>query len=937
MIPDTTLRELKALSGTSPYANRILSELHFAEALSKAHDGKYDGCVTAAAEALASAVREDGGVITKSSALHAESLLLPLQDAARAYRIHCVAHAHIDMNWMWGFQETASVTVDTFRTVLNLMREYPELTFAQSQASTYEIIEQYAPEMLEEIKARIREGRWEVSASTWVEADKNMSSGESLARHILYTKRYLSKLLEIPANSLQLDFEPDTFGHNVSVPEICAAGGVKYYYHCRGNAKLAPSVYRWRGRAGSELLVYREPHWYNADIEGDMLWDTPIQAKENGVPCFLKVYGVGDHGGGPTRRDLERLREIASWPIMPTLLFSTYGAYFAELEQYRDTLPVVEGEINFVFDGCYTSQAKIKRANRLAEARIYESEALCTEAAMLGAKDFSSTFCEAWKRILFNQFHDILPGSGVVDTREHAMGKFQDAMAYVGTNANIAMRSIADQIDTSASRLASDPASISEGGGVGYGVSNGEHYQMPQAERGSGVRRLLHFFNPTQYDFDGVSECTVYDWNEPADKAYFTDEDNHPVACKLLEDGTMYWGHHYKKFALHVRVPAFGYATYTLDRSPDQAPTLPLMPLQHERQDFVHECIVLENNHLRAVFDGRTAELCSLIDLTTDTELIKRPSAFFRLITENTLQGMTAWRVGDYMKIENLQQTANVSIEKIDTNGVRKSICFRFDFATRSSLSARITLDENSRFLQYDVTVDFHEVGTKSGIPQLNFALPFAYSASACRYDVPFGTVDRAPLNYDVPASSFAVPLSTGTDQASLMLISDSKYGFRFTDGMLALSLIRASYDPDPYPEYGVHHFRLGIGVCPAHASESELYRMADSFVHPISYCAATAQPHEGTLPFTHQLLRVSENLRVTALKTAEDGQGYVVRFYAPKDSGGEWSIALSKNVQSAFFTDLNETVIAPATFSGNTVFGTCTPNKVCTLLIQIK
>ncbi len=937
MIPYHELTFLKSFLNASPFATRIVSELHFAEALSTAQDGKYDDAVCAAIQALREAIDADGGVITKAAALRAEGLLMPLQAAAKEYRIHCIAHAHIDMNWMWGFQETVSVTVDTFRTVLNLMREYPTLTFAQSQASTYAIIEEYAPEMLDEIRHYIQEGRWEVSASTWVEADKNMSGGESLARHILYTKRYLSKLLQIPAESLQLDFEPDTFGHNVSVPEICAAGGVKYYYHCRGKDDLETSAYVWRGRAGGELLVYREPHWYNADIEGDMLWDTPLHAKSNNVPCFLKVFGVGDHGGGPTRRDVERLQEIASWPIMPTVLFSTFGAFFKDFEQYRDLLPVVEGEINFVFNGCYTSQAKIKRANRIAESRIYESEALSATATMTGAKDFAASFQKAWKHVLFNQFHDILPGSGVVDTREHALGKFQDAMAYVGTNANLAMRSIAAKIDTSATPLSPDPLSIAEGGGVGFGVDAKSHYQMPCAERGSGKKRLLHFFNPTQYDFDGVTECTVYDWKYDTAKASFTDINGVTVTHKLLNGGTMYWGHDYKTFALRVSIPAFGYATYTLDLLPDAAPTLPLMPIQHERRDPKRESIVLENEHLCAVLNIRTAVLERLTDKCTGKELIDSPSAFFRLITENTLQGMTSWRVGDYMKIENLHETQNVSIERIDLGGVRQSVCFRFAFATRSALCVELSLDENSRFLQYDVTVDFHEIGKANDIPQLNFALPFAYRASLCRYDVPFGTIERAPRNYDVPASSFAVPLCEDETGASLMLISDSKYGFRFTEDMLALALIRASNDPDPYPEYGVHHLRIGIGVCPKPTTDASLYRMADAFLHTRPFCAATMQKQEGTLPLCHQFLRVSDNVRITALKTAEDGNGYVVRFFAPAESDADWTIEAASPIRAARLTDINENPVCDLTVTDGVVYGKCRPHAVCTVLLQIK
>ncbi len=933
MIPYDVLETLKSQMGTSAYADRIVSELHFACNLSLALDGKYDDAVTAAIRALDASVREER-VITKTAALAVEKMLLPLQADAKKYRIHCVAHAHIDMNWMWGFQETVSVTVDTFRTVLNLMKEYPTLTFAQSQASTYEIIEKYAPSMLPEIRERVKEGRWEVSASTWVETDKNMPSGESLARHILYTKRYLSKLLDIPAESLALDFEPDTFGHNVSVPEICAAGGVKYYYHCRGNAGDR-HAYVWRGRAGSELLCYREPYWYNADIEPDMLWDIPMQCKQQGIGCMLKVYGVGDHGGGPTRRDVERLIEMASWPIMPTILFSTYKAFYAELEQFRGNLTVLEGEQNFLFNGCYTSQSRIKLANRIAEDRIYESEALDTEAMLAGGEHFADCFREAWKNILFNQFHDILPGSGVVDTREYAMGRFQDAMAHIGTSANLAMRAIARQIDTTGIELKDDPESRSAGAGAGYGVEHKKHYGMPVAERGMGKTRLFHLFNSTQYDYDGVVELTVWDWNYDPARAVFTDTKGQKSDFKLIEEGKKaYWGHKYKIFALCVKVPAFGYASYTLDEAVVAADISTKPPHQRVIID-TDDDLVLENNLVRAVFNHTTMQMVSLVDKKTGDELMAAPACTFRLITENNRRGMTAWYVGEYAKIKNLNETQGVRVKAIENEGVRQWIDFEMSFAERSKLSARVLLDENSPTVQFDVTVDFHEIGNKEkGIPQLNFSVPYAYESKECRFDVPFGTLDRAPLNYDVPANSFAVPLNK--NGSSLMLVSDSKYGFRYTEDGVTLSLIRASFDPDPYPEYGVHRFRLGVSAC-ADVAPDALYRTASAFVHPVSYCTADLHERGGALSLDGRFLTVTGDVRMTALKTAENGRDVVVRLHNNGGKQTDFTLTLAKDVAFAHDVDLNENIIGDLALEGNTVKSACAPYAIRTVLLKLK
>ncbi len=920
---------LGSLMGSSVWATRILCELNYARGLSAVCGGAYDALVGQAADVLLAA-REKDGVITDGAACEAEQVLLPLQEKAKSYRVHCISHAHIDMNWMWGYQETVSVAVDTFRTVLDLMKEYPGFTFAQSQASTYEILEKYAPDMLDEVRKRVREGRWEVSASTWVETDKNMPNGESLARHILYTKRYLSSLLGIPAETLNFDFEPDTFGHNITVPEICAEGGVKYYYHCRGNAEENNDAYVWRARSGAELLVYRERHWYNGSIEYDMFRDTPALCDKMGVNCLLNVYGVGDHGGGPTRRDLNRLVKIASWPIMPTVFFSTYGAFFAELEAFKAKLPVREGELNFIFNGCYTSQSRIKMANRIGEDRLYESEALGAAASLLTDTDFRDTFETAWRGILFNHFHDILPGSGVIDTREYAMGQFQSAMAAVGTNANVAMRAISEQIDTSSILCVPDGESISEGAGVGYEVGQKNFYAMPHSERGMGKKRIFHLFNTTQYDFDGVADITVFDWNYDADRAVFADARGCETGAKLMSDGSGYWGHKYKKFAVAVKVPAFGWATYILDAKAAELFGIP--SVGNRVDDYTCADIVLENRLIKAVFGGKTMALLSLTDKATGKEMIAKPACCFRLITENTVHGMTSWRVGDYMTIQNLNETLPVRINDNDMGGVRQQIKYDLPFGKRSKLSVTVTLDEGSRMLHFDTTVDFHEVGDKSGVPQLNFFLPVGYAAKGYRYDVPFGTLDRDALEGDVPANSFSAVLPEDGQDSAVMLISDSKYGFRGVDNSVALSLIRASYDPDPYPEYGIHNIHIGVGLAES-ADNGTLYKIAAAFVHPLAVCSARGG--SGNLPLDSQLLKVEGNVHISAVKTAEDFKGLMVRLSDETGDGADFALTFTTPPSEAFEADINENVRGSLEIEGCAVKTSVKPFGVKTVLVK--
>ena len=913
------------------WGTRIGCELQYAASLSTAKDHKYDALVEAAADALIAASNADGGVVTRSAALACEEMLLPLSADAKSYRVHCAAHAHIDMNWRWGFHETASLTVDTFRTMLDLMEEYPDFCFGQSQASTYQIIEEFAPEMIAEIKKRVHEGRWDVTASTWVENDQNMPNGESMARHILYTKRYLSKLLDIPADQMQLNFQPDTFGHNISVPEICAKGGVKYYYHMRGN-KDHDYTYRWRARSGAELLVWYDPFGYNGTIDPGMMWDIPQLCERYGINCFLRMYGVGDHGGGPTRRDLNRIIEMNSWPIMPTILFSTFPRFFAELEAFRDKIPVREGEINYIFTGCYTSQSRIKMANRIAEDRSYESEWLGTAAHFLGnGPRYNESFTKSWKNILFNHFHDILPGSGLIDTREYALGQFQRSMAAVDVNANNAMRNLASAIDTSSIVVIPEGDSTSQGAGVGFMLDEINHYGFPKTERGLGKTRIFHFFNPTQYDFDGVSELTVWDWNYDAGRAEFTGTDGVPVGFKVTVSGSHYWGHRFTTFALRVKVPAFGYATYTLNEAPIGSNLRG--PTGGHIDPYSDDDLVMENDKIKAVFDHATMQLISLVDKASGEDMIALPSATFRFISENTVHGMTSWRVGDYMTVENLNETQKVRVYDINLGGIRKWIRYDLSFGTRSKLNVTVTLDDASSMLSFEMNCDFQEAGNSTCTPQLNFTVPVAYAVANYRYDVPFGTIDRPELLHDVPANSFGAAINVdGEDKPSVMVVTDTKYGFRGCFNSVSVSLIRGSSDPDPYPEYGNHFTRIGVGVVNGTANK-ELFRQASRFVHPLAACSA--RKGAGKLPMDGRLFELTGDVRVSAVKTAEDFDGMVIRLFDEAGAGSDFTLTFTQEVSEAFNADLSEKILGNLDVSEKTVSGKVEPFGVKTVLVK--
>lgn len=890
-----------------PWGQRILAELGFLLELAR-ETGADSAPIAAVLARLQDAYRANGA-ITRADAEAAEAALAEWGPRAREYEVTCAAHAHIDMNWMWGFSETAAVTIDTFRTMLAMMDEFPEFCFSQSQASVYRIVEQYAPELLDEIRRRVREGRWEVTASTWVENDKNMAGAEAQARHLLYTKQYLAQLLDIRPESIALDFEPDTFGHCAYLPELLRAGGIRYYYHCRGFD--GENIYRWAAPSGAQVLVYREPAWYNYTIDADTFRNVPSFCGKYGTHQYLKVYGVGDHGGGPTRRDVTRLLDMATWPLFPTIRLGTFHEFFRKLERDAARVPVISHELNYVFTGCYTSQARIKRVNRLGEDRMIAAEALDTMAGQLcGAPGFDPT--DAWRKILFNQFHDILPGSGVTETREYALGTAQEAMAAAQIGATRAMTALCAQMDTSALPAAAD-ADTAVGAGVGFGTAERDGFRFPAAERGAGGVRLQTIFNPSQTDRTSA-ELTVWDW--PGDPARIAAEtaDGRAVPVQLLESGQGYWDHRFARLAVQVPVRAFGYETIVLRAQAADR----LDPVWHPGPDvdtYSDAPIVLENAHLRAEFDPGSMTLRSLIDRATGAERVDpaHPAGALRLVTEETAMGMSAWRVGRRGRVQSLSDEAVVSVRSVVRGAVRQQIAFTVGEAPEQ-IAAVVSLDADSAVLQWELTVDWRQFGTESAVPQLQFDVPLAAMPQSARCVTPFGVVTRPALHHDVPClGAMAAPVGDGRAAA---LLSDCKYGFRCDGRGLGVTLIRASTGPDTTPDIGRHTIRLRIGVLPD--DPAALLRMNDAFAHPVCACANTA--HSGALPVSGQAFS-ADGAIVAAVKRAEDGCGWVYRLFNPSNTPADAVLRFARPVKRAVCTDvLEQPVDAAVSVDGDAV-----------------
>lgn len=907
------------------WAQRILAELAYLQELLGSPDA-----LTPSLKRLERQVDSEGA-ITRQAALLEEEALSAHGGQAKSLCLVCAAHAHIDMNWMWSMPETTGIVIDTFQTMLGLMEEYPAFTFTQSQASTYEIIEKYAPSMLPAIRERVREGRWEVAATHWVEPDKNMISAESMARHLLYTKQYLARLLDIDPDTLQTDFEPDTFGHPIGVPEALAQGGVRYMYHCRGNEN--EEIYRWRAPSGSEVLVHRDLNWYNNQIEPGMAAYLPGFCGRNHVKTGLKVYGVGDHGGGPTRRDIQRILDMQAWPLMPEIRFGRIDGYFRSIEPGLERFPVVERELNFVFTGCYTSQSRIKQANRFGEDHLYDSEALASMARLAGCEEKpSADFSRAWKNVLFNHFHDILPGSGVRDTREYALGLFQEADSCAVGNANRAMHALGEATDTSAFGIPkkAGPETTAEGAGAGRGAAKGakmEHsefttsFNVSDVSRGSGDVRAFTLFNTTPYDREERVELTLWDWDIPLPSSSVYSVTGEELPFDVLGEPQRYWAHSYSRIAFLPRVPAFGYTTCYLARAKARRP-LPYQEntrVQHVRDGNP----LLENEFVRAEFDRRSLSLLSLRDKRNGEELLGA-AAGFRLAEEQDIGSFSAWMVGRYGNIRDLHRECFVTLTELKDDGVFGQLSYELSFG-QSRLAVRVSLCAD--MLRFSCEVGWQEKGEPGKpVPQLQFLVPYAYRPDCLRYDIAGGFIDRPEMDRDVPALLYAAPVRQG---GGLMLTTDCKYGYRAFGNALQVGLLRSSHSPDKLPEAGVHHMELGLAAVPGFGW-AELTRRAVSFSHPVYVHSSTL--HRGRMPGEACLLRLQGDARVTALKPAEDGENVLLRLYQNNASVQE---AACGPVGEAWHADALERVLRPLNVQEGKLKAQLHPWRVYSLLLK--
>ncbi len=277
--------------------------------------------------------------------------------------IQVVGHAHMDMNWLWTYSETMQMCNDNLRQVVAFMNEFPDYTMLQSQAAVYNFVEMVDPPLFELVKKYVKEGRLEPAGGMWTEGDMNLSSGEAITRSFLLGQRYFQSRF---GKMAKIGWLPDNFGHISQMPQILKLAGCDYFYFHRCKPYLG--TFWWIAPDSSKVLCYANDT-YNGDITPELKNEINKFSPEK--RRILQITGVGDHGGGPTRANIEMVHQLDKTPGYPSVKFTTAGDFFRKASKEMDGRPTHRGEMQFIFEGCYTNVADIKAGNRNSENALY--------------------------------------------------------------------------------------------------------------------------------------------------------------------------------------------------------------------------------------------------------------------------------------------------------------------------------------------------------------------------------------------------------------------------------------------------------------------------------------------------------------------------------------------------------------------------------------
>ena len=798
-------------------------------------------------------VRTDEASLAASCARAAAILEPVLRKPANASEpTFCVqGQSHMDVAWLWPLDETVRKCARTFSTALRTMEEFPHYLFSHSQPQLYEYARVHYPDLFAEVKERIADGRWEVVGGMWVEPDCNVPSGEALVRQLLLGKLYLREQL---GTDTDVTWLPDVFGYNAALPQILAKAGVPYFFTTKLSwsqfNKPEQSLFWWEGIDGTRVLAhYPACVTANADLGPRTLVHSVASFPERDrYDEAIVSYGHGDGGGGPDRRQLEYGRREANLEGLPRVVHRRVDEFFHRAARRAKDLTTWQGELYLEYHrGTLTTQARTKRHNRQGELLLREAELFAALAWALGSTYPQAELDEAWKTLLLQQFHDILPGSSIGAVYVDAERDFARVRELGEAVRSRALEALAGRVNT------------------------------------TGPGRPVLVWNSLGWDRTGLCEVDA----DGASAVLGPSGEALPVQC-LVRDGR-------ERLLFAPQVPSVGYGVYRLV---GDSPAVP------EAAELTVTPALLESPFVRLRLDEQGL-LTSIYDKTVRREVV-RPGARANVLQlfEDRPNDADAWDIDFYYRDKGEDLVALSEVCVTEAGPLRGVLTLVREFG-QSRLEQDLVIYAHTPRIDFASRVSWHEDQRL-----LKVAFPVDIVTDHATYEIQFGHLQRsAHFNTSWDFGKFEVPAQKWADLSEgdygVALLNDCKYGYDCHFGQLRLSLLRATTDPDPNADRGDHEFTYSLLP---HRGDHRGGVVRAGYELNVPLYVQPVEPSPGELPAEHRFFTVgAPNVVLEAIKKAERADLIIARLYEAHQQRGSVSVATSLPLSQAWECNLLE------------------------------
>ncbi len=792
--------------------------------------------------------------------------------------IKLIGNAHLDPIWLWRWQEGCGEVLQTFRSALDRLNEYDDFVFTCSSAAYYKWVEEIDPQMFEEIRAMVKKGRWVIVNGWWIQPDCNMPSGESFARQALYSQLYYYEKFGVTCKT---GYNVDSFGHNGMLPQLLNLGGMNaYVFHRPGdreNPNVPSGVFWWDSADGSRVMAYRIGDGYGCSGEEGLQRriersEKMIDEKGYGVMLF---YGVGNHGGGPTRGDIEFFKANMSRDGFRDLEFSSPDGYFKSMYESPLDLPSWSDDLQHHASGCYSATSLIKALNRKAENALCAAEKWDTISSVVtSSKPQTEDIKKAWEKVMFNQFHDIMCGCSIMEAYEDVKESEGYALNIASESYNNATLRIARKIDTWIDGV-SEPV-----------------FETRHQTGWDRFPRPIVVFNPHSYE----AEIPVRTYH-PSKSV--TDSEGNEVLFQNVRSSRSNDNH--LDTAFLAKVPPFGYSTYWLEFDNEaQAP---------QTLDATDD-LYMENEYMAVELDRETGFIKSLVNKETGEDLAKDNFLAIPTVIQDDKTDTWAHMVFKFHDVKGLMEL--VSIERVESGALRSVIRTKHKF-NESYLTQEFILAKKQKTLRVDCKAMWQEDFTL-----LKFAFPIGGENEISTYEIPSGFIKRPCDGDEEPALNWAdLTVNKNGKRIGLSIMSDSKYSYDCPGTELRLTAIRNVIFADHYSDRpaanfnftdeGLNRFSYGIYLHSGEAESSDIVKEANLFNNNI--VAIPESYHKGELPQEDSYLYTNlPNVQITALKRCEDGSGdLIIRLYETQGVESSKGYVMCKLFDNGFWFDIGK------------------------------